>query len=239
MARLSELAGIGSPPYSVQTYRLGDHYVIVSEWERAGVLTPADAVAHARLLENVGKAQTVVPVRLGTVAQDLKDLDRAIKDNEGALSDLLYKLAGRMEVGIKVYWTDKLLQETIAKHVDLERAKIDSLMNPAREREIAMEVGQVAQQITDEWRERALSLLMTRLRPHTDDAVIGRLTSIYMLANVSFLIRRDAEPIFQAEVCQLGVDIGKDFEIHYANNLPPFNFANLNLRRNAHGGTVS
>lgn len=236
---VSERVGIGKPPRPVKELRVGDYNVIVSELNRIGALTPADAVAHSNLLEDIGQSQTVIPVRLGTVADDLEDLSGVVKNNQNVLSDLLHRLTGRMEVGIKIYWTDKLLQETVSKYVDLDRAQLDSMVNPARERDIAIEVGQVAAQITDGWRESTLAQLAARLGPRADDMAIGRLTSIYMLANVSFLIRRDAGPRFRDEVDQFGVDIGEGFQIHYVDSLPPFNFANLILGRKEHGGIVS
>jgi hypothetical protein len=237
--RLAELKGIGNPPEPVTSIQVGHYHVIISELDRTRHFGPGDAAAHSRVLECIGESPAVIPIRLGTVADNIQDLTEVVNANRASLDDLINRFTGRVEVGIKIYWNENLLRQAMSKLVDLDKARLDSSKNPAQAHDIAVEIGQMAERITNSWREEIISKAIRLLRPMADDMAMGQLTSIYMLCNVSFLISRRHGEAFRTLVYQLGDEVGEEFQIHYVENLPPFSFANITLGRNDHGGNIS
>lgn len=237
--RLGEVKGIGRPARPVFSVPTAPWSLIVSTVDRSDLLTPDDAVAHSRVLEHVNRTETVIPVRLGTVAGSEEELKAVVATHQEALAALMHRVNGRVEMGIKVYWNDELLQETLARHIDLGGVRAESARDPARAYHIALEVGQLAEQITNDWREQIIRKITERLRPKADDMTIGKLSSIYMLCNVSFLIERQQAESFGAAVDQLSKDLNEKFRLHYVEDLPPFSFANLALGGPGDGGVLA
>ncbi len=227
--RLREVDGVGSPSRPVFSIPAGEWSLVVSTLEGLEPFTPDDAVAHARVLEHISRRGTVLPVRMGTVASSEEELKAVVANHRSALVHLMQHVSGRMEVGIKVYWTDELLQETLARRIDLAGLRAESVRNPTRAYDIALEVGQFGEQITNDWREEIIGKITGRLGPKADDMAIGKQSSAYMLCNVSFLIAREKADAFRAAVQQLGKDINEKFRLHYVEALPPFSFADLAL----------
>ena len=226
---MRDLVGIGTPPTVVKAIRANEYDVIVSEFAHLNTLSADDAITHSNVLGDLFEKTTVIPVKFGTIVSGADDLVAMIDAGRGQLEDEFRRLKGRLEVGIKIYWEQKALQDQVLKRIDLDQAKKDSANTAEGLYSLEIQVGQIAEQIIGHWRDTFSQAVADLLEPLADDVVIGKLISIYMLYNVSFLILRNRQGAFQKQVYKLEENFGTEFRIHYVDNLPPFNFVNLKL----------
>ncbi len=226
---LDQYTGIGSPPAHVQAIPTEDYDFVVSEVEQPGTLTPDDVITHANVLNKLFDSTEVIPVKFGTVVPGVSNLPDLIRSNRKTLKDVFKQLQGRVEVGLKIYWQPESLKTRIQEHFDIDRAKREMTENPESTYAWEIEIGQMAEQVIEQWRQTLIQTIERVLAPMADDMVIGNMISIYMLCNVSFLIARNKGPAFQTQVFKLEEKFGRDVQIHYVDNLPPFNFIDLQL----------
>lgn len=233
------LTGIGTPPASVMAIRANEYDIIVSEFTHLNTLNANDALTHSKVLGDLFEETTVIPVKFGTTVSQAADLVAMIDADREQLEDEFRKLKGHLEVGIKIYWEQKALQTQVLKHIDLTQAQKNSARTAEGLYALEIQVGQIAEQIIGHWRDTFSQAVADLLEPLADDVVIGKLISIYMLYNVSFLISRNRQEAFQKQVYKLEENFGTEFRIHYVDNLPPFNFVNLKLGSPADGKHAS
>ena len=118
-------AGGGIDGGEVTTLAEGRIVAIVSEAD-PGKLRPqrANLAAHHRVLREWSGRQTVLPVVFGTVVGSDDDLRRFLRLNQDALAALLKRLAGCVELGLKVYWdTPNIFEYFVATHQELEQMR--------------------------------------------------------------------------------------------------------------------
>jgi hypothetical protein len=214
---------------------MGKFFALVSE-RGSEELTADDAVVHSAVLTASLDNHTVIPVRFGTTADHPDDVARLVEDNRHILDRLAKRLRGRMETGVKVFWGKEALKEAVSAYVNLEQVKADSAVRPKESYAKAVEVGQTAERIIADWRGTVLAGLRDTLAPLADDSAEGRLVSIYMLCNVSFLVRARKAEMFKRHVFRLEEQWGETFRIHYVDRLPPFSFSTFAMGRSEEDG---
>ncbi len=226
---LADYTGIGNPPSPIKSISVDGYDIIVSELEHLEKLEPEDVVTHSNVLNKLFAVTEVIPVKFGTVSPESLELFNIIRSNSTKLEDTLRKIQGRMEVGLKIYWQQSALQAKILEYFDLARAQKEYGQNRDGSYALEIKIGQIAEEIVEQWRETLIHTIETMIEPLADDAVTGKLISIYMLCNLSFLIPRAKRDVFQEQIYKLEDKFGRELQINYVDNLPPFNFIDLKL----------
>ncbi|MDP2952438.1 MAG: GvpL/GvpF family gas vesicle protein, partial [Chloroflexota bacterium] len=115
--------GIGKE--RVFTVHRGSLAAVVSAWKLDDVpVTPQNVAAHHHVLEAALERYTVLPVRFGTVAPSVEDLqDQLLDRNAPQLSNLLQDLQGKVEMGVHAFWDEA----SVVRQILEERADIREL----------------------------------------------------------------------------------------------------------------
>ena len=86
--------------------------------------TRENALAHEHVNELVMKDFTVLPMSFGTVFRTENDIKEFLKGTYDALSDVLQKMDGKIEFGLKVNWDkDQVVHEIETENEEIRRLK--------------------------------------------------------------------------------------------------------------------
>ena len=117
--------GIGLEPAEVHTIHFHDIAAVVSNTPMV-VQDPTrdNVLAHQRVNETVMQHHTVIPMSFGTVFKTDHDIMELLRSAYDAFSDVLSKMQGKVEFGLKVLWErDQIIREIEEEEEDIRRLK--------------------------------------------------------------------------------------------------------------------
>ena len=199
--------------------------VIVYEARRVNM------IAHEKVLEEVMKQFTVLPVRFSTISEydDDSGILKILEKDYKKFDDLLTRMDGKKELGLKIFAHESAIYENIIEKYDEIRILRGKLMNlPADKTHYQrMKIGEMVagalKKETSDYKNTILDLL----RPLTDDVKINDNYGDMMILNAAFLIKTSMEPDFDKAVMDLDAKLGGFMTFKYVGTLPPYNFVNL------------
>ena len=223
--------GIGDEPAPVYTVRCDDLSAVVSDTP-LGVLDPTrdNVLAHQRVNETVMNEHTVLPMSFGTVFKTRDDVTAFLKSAYRAFSDVLDKMANKLEFGLKVLWDrDAVIREIEDEDEDIHRLKNQIAAQKGSTYFARMQYGRLIDAALQAKSERYVSEIFERLRDVSVAARANKPIGDRMILNAAFLVSRDAEDGFDARVKQLGASHDK-LTFKYTGPWPPYNFVNIRLK---------
>ena len=200
-----ESIGIDARWPDVYLIASGDLAAVASDVESAALEPTRDRVlAHDRVNQAVMQDRTVIPMNFGTVCRSREDVVKLLRAAHGAFSDVLEKIEGRVEFGLKVLQgpeapadglppgtpTDDDLQRRAERHLD------DGLQ---RLRDVSA---------------------ASRLNPPLGDR---------MILNAAFLVPRSGERAFVSRAEKIARKF-PHLVFKYSGPWPPYNFVNIRLK---------
>jgi gas vesicle protein GvpL/GvpF len=188
--------------------------------------------AHWRVLDEVVREATVLPVRFGTVM----DGDEAVKEellgeNSERLRALLGELDGKVQLTLKgEYREEPLLREVVRASPEVARLRerIRGLPEAAGYYD-RIRLGELVSAEVARQRERDTRLALELLEPHAVDAREETPSGPDAAFNLAFLVERGAQERFTEGVRRLAAELSDRAEIRYIGPLPPYSFADLEL----------
>lgn len=199
---------------------------------------------HHRVLEDLARQATVLPLRFGSVFSNDEALGAALAANQDTLLEALATIDGAVEWGLKIYGERGRLGERLAETLP-EVAGLRAEASDASEgkafflgRRLARRIEEETDRAIDrcldltERRLEAVARRMTRSRPQPAE-VHGRDSE--MVFNGAFLVDRGGEDRFFEMVEDLRAayaGFGFDFEI--TGPWPPYSFVDCNLSGDGH-----
>jgi hypothetical protein len=184
------------------------------------------ALEHEQVLRRLVRNGTVVPLRFGTIYDDLDDVGRMLEERANELLADLERVRGRVELGVKGFVERPRLEEVLAR----ERAATPAA-SPGRaylerrqvERDVATEVSAVVAEAARSTHERLLvrSVAGSVSRPHSRE-LSGRTEEMFL--NAAYLVPAGDDAL-RGEVDALGrayATLGLSFEV--TGPWPPYSF---------------
>ena len=225
------LCGVGGA--DVELVVEGNLAAIVSQLG-AGKIRPqrANLAAHHRILHDLAEDQPVLPVVFGTITGNEEQLRRILRRNESALSDLLDRLQGKVEMGLKVYWDlPNVFEYFVATHQELESMR-NRLFRPGRTPTVEEKV---------ELGERFVSLLQQARARHTQrvkEALAAYSVEVRstdpgeerMILKLACLVEKNRQGQWEEGVRQAAMFFDDHYRFDYNGPWPPYNFADVDLR---------
>ncbi|HUF79385.1 MAG TPA: GvpL/GvpF family gas vesicle protein, partial [Thermoanaerobaculia bacterium] len=103
-------AGIGAEPAEIHTVSFKDIAAVTSDTPLE-VYDPTreNVLAHERVNELVMLRFTVIPMSFGTVFRTEDDIVELLRSAYDAFKDVLIKMQGKLEFGLKVLWEPELI----------------------------------------------------------------------------------------------------------------------------------
>ena len=186
---------------------------------------------HEKVLEEIMKKFSVLPVRFSTISEhdDDSGILKILENEYKKFDDLLTKMEGRKELGLKILAHDAEIYEGIIEKYDEIRAMRGKLMNlPADKTHFQrMKIGEMVAEALKKETENYKTLFLDVLNPLSEDVKINDNYGEMMILNAAFLIKNVTEPDFDKAVNDLDTKYGRFMTFKYVGTLPPYNFVNL------------
>jgi hypothetical protein len=223
--------GVGSA--NVYTINHEQIAAVVSDTEFTEIdPTRKNVQAHTIAQEALLKEYNLLPMGFGMVATSEGELRRLLEDNYNGLLGELHRLAGRIEVELKVFWEQEaVINELQGENAELTmlKAKINSASSPVEVQNLLLTAGKLVESIVRDWETKYTELVYAILQELSYEAKINNPVGIKNLLNASFLIEKSRESEFKEQVYKLDARFQGKMNFKYVGPLPPYNFVNLKL----------
>jgi hypothetical protein len=187
--------------------------------------------AHEKVLEEVMKQFTVLPVRFSTISEynDDSGILKILENDYKKFDELLLKMEGKKELGLKVLAHEVAIYDSIIDKYNEIRSLRDYLLNQPIDKTHyqRMKIGEMVAEALKKETENYKNIILNVLKPLTEDVKINDNYGELMILNAAFLIKNIAESAFDKAVNDLDEKYGKFMTFKYVGTLPPYNFVNL------------
>ncbi|MDJ0556444.1 MAG: GvpL/GvpF family gas vesicle protein [Microcoleaceae cyanobacterium MO_207.B10] len=187
-------------------------------------------LAHERVLEEAMQAgyRNLLPMQFGLVVPDWnKFSQQLIKPCHQVMNELLAKLAGNREVGIKVYWEQEAeIQALLTENPDL-KAQRDNLAGRKLSMDQVIRIGQAIEEEINDRKQGIIEMFQDALNSLAIEIVENELQTEKMIYNAAYLIPWESEVKFGENVEAIDSKFEGRFRIRYNNFTAPYNFARI------------
>jgi Gas vesicle synthesis protein GvpL/GvpF len=223
--------GMGSDPAEVHTIHFQDIAAVVSNTPMVAQDPTRDNVlAHQRVNETVMQHHTVIPMSFGTVFKTDHDIKELLRSAYDAFSDVLSKMQGKVEFGLKVLWDrEQIIREIEEEEEDIRRLKGEISSQKGSTYFARMQYGRLIDAALQARTERYVSEIFNALRDVSVASRSNKPIGDRMIMNAAFLVARDREQAFDTRVKDVGQRYDK-LTFKYTGPWPPYNFVNIRLK---------
>ena len=188
--------------------------------------------AHQRVIEQVMKHATVVPVKFGTYVHGEAEVLKILRDNRGALQQALASFEGTIELDVVVTWPDlSPVFGEIAEEEAVEKLKAAIPTLPvAQAFQQKIKLGELVKERLDARREKRAAEILQALRDLARDVSVHDLKDDSMILNVALLLDRSAERELDARVAELDARLDGALNFRCVGPLPPYSFATAEVK---------
>ena len=218
-----DMGGVGNPALPVRVLTEGDLAAIVSDAPEGLRPKRRDLLAHQNVLSEAGAGGCILPMRFGSVAPDDGTVTGVLAERQEHYKERLRTLDGKVEYNVKATHDEEaVLHRVMSDNPEIravteanrkagggsydERLRLGEMVVAAVKAREAEDAGEV---------QRALETVA--------DAISVGPESSGWLANVSFLVERDAAASFLEEVDQLR-KAHPHLDLRVNGPLPPYSF---------------
>jgi len=232
--------GIGERGDEVSTIGYRNLSIVISNSPMTKyVVSRENLLAHERVVEEVMKEFTVLPVRFCTIASNADEirslLDRRYREFKNLLRDMDHKI----ELGVKGLWKnmETIFKEIIVENKEIKRLK-ENLQNDKGKKNISstrtfleakMEVGKLVENALKRKKEKEAENIIDALRRTAIDHKLNNTIGDEMFINTAFLVDRGREKEFDNIMDDLSEEYKDRIKFMYAGPLPPYNFVNITI----------
>ncbi|HKS27493.1 MAG TPA: GvpL/GvpF family gas vesicle protein [Pyrinomonadaceae bacterium] len=224
------IGGRGDEVYTVQHQGLA---AVVSNTPLVVYDPTRDNVfAHEQVNETVMREFTVLPMAFGALFRTEDDIIELMRGTEDALRDVLDKMAGKVEYGLKVNWD----RDRVIAEIEQENEEIRNLKEQITSRSTGstyfarMQLGRLVEQALSEQSDSYVREVYAALR---DTAVASRANKPIgdkMIMNAAFLVERERESEFDRKVKEIAAKYEGKLSFKYTGPWPPYNFVHIRLK---------
>ncbi|NQU86934.1 MAG: GvpL/GvpF family gas vesicle protein [Mariniphaga sp.] len=190
-------------------------------------------IAHQKVLEEVMKRFTVLPVRFSTISEHDDDTGilKILEKDYNKFNDLLNKMEGKKELGLKILAQEAEIYPSIVEKYDEIKSLKDKLINLPVDKTYyqRIKIGEMVAEALKKETENYKNIILDVLKPLTDDFKLNDNYGEMMILNAAFLIKNTSEPEFDDAVNNLDEQYGRFMTFKYVGTLPPYNFVNLTI----------
>ena len=223
--------GIGQRGDIVSTIGYDDISAVISNSPMTKyVINRENMIAHERVIEEVMKDHTVLPVRFCTIAASAEEVRTLLRRRYTEFKGLLRDMDNKVEMGLKALWKDmnQIFHEIAEGNQGVRRLKKKAEEKSVKARSAyKIAVGKVVKEALESKKESEAKKILNTFKRAAVDVRENDLFGDSMFLNAAFLIDRSREKEFDYMVEDL-VEKHKDrVNFKYVGPAPPFNFVNI------------
>jgi hypothetical protein len=218
-----DLAGVGNPALPVRVLKEGDLAAVVSDAPEGLRPKRRDLLAHQNVLSEVGADGCILPMRFGSVAPDDGTVTGVLAERQEHYKERLRTLDGKVEYNVKATHDE----EAVLHRVMSDNPQVRAMAEANRQAgggsyDDRLRLGEMVVAAVKVREGEDAAEVQRVLEPVADAISVGPESSGW-LANVSFLVERDAAASFLEAVDQLRKD-HPHLEVRLNGPLPPYSF---------------
>lgn len=189
-------------------------------------------MAHEKVIEEVMKEYTVLPIRFGTIATSNDEVRSLLMKNYHEFKKLLRSMDNKVELGLKVFWLnmDIIFKEIAASDREVKVLK-ERIQKKRKDFSLdeRITLGEKVKNALERKREAEADEILRPLKSKCIDFCLNEPAGDSAVLNCAFLIDRMQEREFDDIVENL-TRKHNNHKFKYIGPSPPFNFVNLVIR---------
>lgn len=226
--------GMGGQDKSVYMINHMDLWAVISD-------SPIDkypvsrinTMAHQRVMEEAMRHYATLPVRFGTIAEDLDQIEKKLLHARyDELMGLLSYMEDKIELGLKALWKDKdsIFQEIVDENRQIRVLRDRLLAKKKFPQHLQVELGEMVKKALDEKRAQEEKGILDAFRGMWVDRRENRVFGDQMVTNSAFLVTKDLEMDFDRAVDELASAFSERLLFKYIGPVPPCNFVEIQVK---------
>lgn len=234
-----EKRDVGGLPAGISTISYQDISAVVSESEPVNLATMSkDTLArlllkHQMVIEEVMPEHTIIPMRLGTLADSEKEATEILHRGYCLIKDIFEKIEDKIEIDLVATWNDftSVLKET-GEEEEIQKFKATLLTNSeAITTQEQMKIGMMVKDALDRKRERCRREIQAYLKDCWESFKDHERMNDQMVASLAFLINRHKEKDFDKRIDELNNRFAERLNFRCVGPLPPYSFYTLEIKK--------
>ena len=236
--KLFDLSGIATQK-EVYTIPYQDISAVVSNSRFLDYTTlPKDQViryllSHQQTVEKVMDYHTIIPMRLGTYAFNIREVEEILSKGYTMFKDIFRKISSKIEIDVVATWGDlNLTVKEIGERKEIKEQK-EELMS--KQEGISLEdqikIGSLIKNILDEERANFASEIGGVLAEVSIDSRAHGLMDDRMILNTAFLIDKDRRTEFEGRLDELDKLYSGKINFRCVGPLPPYSFYTVETKK--------
>ncbi len=221
--------GIGNRKELVLTINYNDISAVISDTPMSKyVINRENLTDHQKVIEQVMKDYTVLPVRFCTIASNIEEIRNLLRRRHHEFKRLFREMDNKIEMGLKVVWKD---MDVIFQEISSSNKLIKTLKSngDSLDASIKIEAGKEVQKALAKKKQDEKNSIIRKLKRISVDTKENKVSSDSMLLNLACLIDRTHEKEFDHTINDLAAEYENRFFLKYVGPIPPFNFVNIEV----------
>lgn len=217
------LGGVGDPALPVRVLQEGDLAAIVSDAPEGLRPKRRDLLAHQNVLSEAGAGGCILPMRFGSVAPDDGTVTGVLAERQEHYKERLRTLDGRVEYNVKATHDEEaVLHRVMSDNPEVRAVAEANRRAGGGSYDERLRLGEMVVAAVKAREAEDAGEVQRALEPVAEAISVGPESSGW-LANVSFLVERDAAASFLEAVDQLR-KAHPHLDLRVNGPLPPYSF---------------
>jgi len=234
--RECNFGSVGLDNKTVHSVNYKDVGALVSDYPRVDSikLLRKNLAPYHQVVRKASEHFTTIPAKFGQIARDAGEVDIALRKNYQTIQKELARLAGKVEIGLKITWNIEDVFEYFINKDEKLKSLRNQLMNgnkPPSQSDL-IDFGHYFQERMNLVRKQITETTLSALP--SGEAKIDDIHDDKMIANVTLLIKKDLRNQLEYTVEELGKSMGSEYSLKLDGPWPPFSFVDrleLHLER--------
>jgi len=188
--------------------------------------------AHQEIMKLLLNDTTPLPITFGVIAESPTALHKILSSNEEAFIRQLHRVAGKVEMGLRVTWdVPNIFEYFISTHRELRSAR-DRYFGTNREptQEEKIELGRMFDRILSEDRELHTGHAEEILSGYCYEIKQNKYRDEREVMNLACLVGREAQGEFEEGIFRAAALFDNNFAFDYNGPWAPHNFVEMDLK---------
>ncbi|MCM1975574.1 MULTISPECIES: GvpL/GvpF family gas vesicle protein [Streptomyces] len=218
-----DISGVGDPPLPVRVLTTDGLAALVSDAPENLRPKRRDLLAHQSVLAEVGSDGCVLPMRFGSLAPDDETVTSVLAERAEHYQERLRTLDGKVEYNIKATHDEEaVLHRVMSQNADIRAMTEANRQAGGGSYEQKLRLGEMVVAAVKAQEAEDADAVLSALEGEAEAVSTGPESSGW-LANVSFLVPRDAAGTFLSAVEELRESL-PHLQVRVNGPLPPYSF---------------
>jgi len=187
--------------------------------------------AHQKVLKQLSETGSVLPMAFGMIADGTPAIRRILEVNQDELVEQLERVAGKVEMGLRVAWdVPNVFEYLVNVHPELKETR-DHLFSGRGEpsREDLIEIGRMTDRTLSDDRDTHAEAVENVLSQYCFEIKRNKCRTEREVMNLALLVGRDALTQFEAGILDAAKLFDDNFLFDYNGPWAPHNFVEMTI----------